>query len=298
MGQASTSQPASWVARLNRWGRWHAAGTSGRPSVSNGTSRLLRGYGVVVAVVGLVNLFNVLNVMHEVARAGRTLAVWQPIMWEGSSFVATLAACWTVVAALRAAPPTAPIGARFLSRHAAASVVYSAQHIAGMVALRYAVCAAIGHPYHFPLGDVPYEYRKDFLAYVILAAIFWACIHPPAIAATTTAHDPFFDITESGRLLRVRPNDILALRAAGNYVEFALADGRKKLMRTTLRDLEATFDGFGFVRTHRSWIVNPRRMAQLRPTGSGDFVIALDQGGEIPVSRRFPDAVRRLRQVG
>jgi hypothetical protein len=267
--------------------------------VFNGASPLLRGYGVVAALVGLTNLFNVLNVMHEVARAGRTLPVWLPILAESSSFVATLAACWVIVAALRAAPPQPPIGARFLSRHAAASLVYSAQHIAGMVAVRYAVCAAVGHPYRFDLSEIPYEYRKDLLAYLILAAIFWAFLRPAAAATppAATAHDPFFDITESGRLLRVRPHDILALRAAGNYVEFALADGRKPLMRTTLRDLEPTFEGFGFLRTHRSWIVNPRRMAQLRPTGSGDFVIGLDHGGEIPVSRRFPEAVRRLRQA-
>ena len=89
--------------------------------------------------------------------------------------------------------------------------------------------------------------------------------------------------------------EILAAKAAGNYVEFALDDGRRPLMRASMAQIEAALSPHGFLRTHRSWLVNPARVRGLSATGSGDFRIDLGGGLTAPSSRRYPDAVRRLR---
>jgi DNA-binding LytR/AlgR family response regulator len=89
--------------------------------------------------------------------------------------------------------------------------------------------------------------------------------------------------------------DIVATRSAGNYVEFHLADGRKPLMRTTLAGIEEQLKPHGFLRTHRSWLVNPLRVRGMTAAGSGDWTIELDSGVEALLSRRFPQALSALR---
>ena len=84
------------------------------------------------------------------------------------------------------------------------------------------------------------------------------------------------------------------MTSAGNYVEVLLADGRRPLMRATLAAVEVELERFGFVRVHRSWLVNTGRVTGLRPEGSGDWTVELGSV-EAPVSRRFPDALARLK---
>ena len=103
-----------------------------------------------------------------------------------------------------------------------------------------------------------------------------------------------FDIRDGARIIRVPLADILAVSSAGNYVEFRLADGRRPLMRATLAAVEAELSRFGFVRVHRSWLVNTERVTGLRPDGSGDWTVELG-AVEAPLSRRYPAALEQLR---
>ena len=112
--------------------------------------------------------------------------------------------------------------------------------------------------------------------------------------AAAPAQDPTFDIRDGAKLTRVRLSEILAVTSAGNYVEFALADGRRLLMRKALAALENDLEGRGFVRTHRSWLVNAARVTALKPEGSGDYEISLGSL-EVPLSRRFKPALTKLR---
>jgi DNA-binding LytR/AlgR family response regulator len=115
------------------------------------------------------------------------------------------------------------------------------------------------------------------------------------VPATAPPPPTYFDILDGGRTLRTPLGKIISLRAAGNYVEFLLEDGTKPLMRTSLTDMEAALAPAGFVRTHRSWLINQHHIRTLTPTGSGDFTLTLDGGTEAPLSRRFPAALARLR---
>jgi hypothetical protein len=88
-----------------------------------------------------------------------------------------------------------------------------------------------------------------------------------------------------------------AAMAAGNYVEFHMVDGRRPLMRTTLASVEAELAPHGFVRTHRSWLVNAACVRELKAEGgSGDHRLELEGRVEAPLSRRFPQALDRLRR--
>ncbi len=258
------------------------------------------GLGLFFLAVDTVNVFSSL---HDL-RGG--VQVWEPVVWEYSSAVLSLMLMPLVAQALRIAPPSRRHWTRFALVHGLGTVVYSLIHVGGFVLLRKLVYAALGHVYLFgPLSDVIYEYRKDVLGYVVsLTVLAFAAQRQPAntsvasaaAAAPVASEPPVFDIREGARLIRVRTGDIVAATAAGNYVEFRLHDGRRPLMRTTLSRVEATLAAHGFVRTHRSWLVNAARLRSVVAEGSGDFQLELDDGVQAPLSRRFPEALARLRQ--
>ena len=66
-------------------------------------------------------------------------------------------------------------------------------------------------------------------------------------------------------------------------------------MRATLSSVESALAGAGFVRTHRSWLANPAHVTEIEAEGSGDYGIGLTDGTRLPLSRRYPEALARLR---
>jgi DNA-binding LytR/AlgR family response regulator len=102
------------------------------------------------------------------------------------------------------------------------------------------------------------------------------------------------DIRDGARLNSVRLEDVLAINSAGNYVEFRMRDGSRLMMRSRLSALEETLGPSGFVRTRRSWLVNAIRVTALKREGSGDYTVEMN-GLTVPLSRRFPEALARLK---
>jgi two-component system response regulator LytT len=83
-------------------------------------------------------------------------------------------------------------------------------------------------------------------------------------------------------------------RAEGDYVRLVTDDGRF-LVRTALSELERRWQPHGFVRVHRGYLVNLRRVVEIRPALGGGATIVLGDGSEIPVARRqVPELRRRL----
>jgi len=50
----------------------------------------------------------------------------------------------------------------------------------------------------------------------------------------------------------------------------------------------------GFVRIHRSAIVNAERVKELRPRDKGEYTVVLNDGTELKLSRNYRAAVERL----
>jgi len=257
---------------------------------------------VIAALIISVCTVNVFSHLDDAARHGRVLAVWEPITWEATSALTNIIACAAIWLALRLAPPTGR-WLRFGLIHAVGSVVFSAIHVGGMWSLRAAIYALAGSRYAPGAAEVIYEYRKDLLAYVGIAVLMWVVPRlnlggvSPA-APMGAAREDWFDIQDGARILRIPLTEILAVRAAGNYVEFLLRDERRPLMRASLSEIEAALGPSGFLRTHRSWIINPAGVRRLEPSGSGDYRLALEGGAEAPVSRRFPRALAKLKGGG
>jgi hypothetical protein len=98
--------------------------------------------------------------------------------------------------------------------------------------------------------------------------------------------EPVLDVPTRSGMLAVRANDIEYVKAAGNYVELITGD-RTLLMRTTLHDLGGQLGVAGFVRVHRSLLVNPLHVVATRRGPRGRRLVALRCGAELPVGRQF-----------
>ena len=94
--------------------------------------------------------------------------------------------------------------------------------------------------------------------------------------------------------IRIEPQDILSISSAGNYVEYALANGRNHLIRGTLAGEEARLTKFNIVRVHRTRLVNLSRVTGLKAGPNGDFELTLDTGQAIAGSRRYRDALASI----
>ena len=271
---------------------WQWLGISGTASGTGGTSRRTFWYAYAATAIfaGVVNLLNILTIRHD----RPDLGVLEPAIWEGSSWLSLLVFFWIAWAFWRLAPAAARPRWRLLL-HIPGALLYSLAHVGGFIALRKLAYWVLGSRYVFG-ENFFYELPKDVLAYGLFVAGIALIEHllRQQQLIQTPGQSLTFDIRDGAKLTRVRLSEILAITSAGNYVEFALADGRRLLMRSPLSALESDLEGRGFVRTHRSWLVNAARVTALKPEGSGDYEISLGDL-DVPLSRRFKTALAKLR---
>jgi two-component system, LytTR family, response regulator len=72
------------------------------------------------------------------------------------------------------------------------------------------------------------------------------------------------------------------------------ARGRCHRVSGSLADYEQRLAPHGFVRSHRSALVNLASIRALRPRGHGDALLVLASGAEVPLSRRYAGRVQSL----
>ena len=96
---------------------------------------------------------------------------------------------------------------------------------------------------------------------------------------------------EHDRIVLVDIPDILWIEASGNYVCLHTPQ-QTVLLNATMREMEAQLRGWDFLRVHRSHIVNLQWVRQLKPVGSGDYLVVLDDGTEVTASRTYSDRLR------
>ena len=272
-------------------------GMSGALWGLSGEERRALGLGWLagMAIVTTIITINILTRRHDHPDES-PLA---PLIYEGSSAllltVALLIPASVALWLTRGARPGWAMGLV----HLVALAAFSALHVGGFVIVRKIAFAGWGETYRFGslTGEYPYELGKDMVAYVMSTAGNWLILRfreVLVVPRSELAAPSSFDIRDGARLVRAPLDDILAVRSAGNYAEFLLSDGRRPLMRISLAGVEARLAPAGFVRTHRSWLVNAAKVTGLRPEGSGDYAVELG-AVEAPLSRRFPAALTALR---
>lgn len=101
-------------------------------------------------------------------------------------------------------------------------------------------------------------------------------------------------LKDGARSHRVAESDIVSIRAADDYCDVTLADGRTLLVTANLSALLAGLPG-GFVRVHKSHAVNRAYVEAVAPRPGGGRRLLLAGGAAIPVGRSYGDALALLR---
>ncbi|HEY0531547.1 MAG TPA: LytTR family DNA-binding domain-containing protein [Actinoplanes sp.] len=105
----------------------------------------------------------------------------------------------------------------------------------------------------------------------------------PAPQRAPAADEPAIPVELAGTTRMLPRSSVRWVEAQGDYARLHTADA-SHLVRVSLATLAERWADAGFVRIHRSYLVQLRLIAELRLTGSG-YVVAVD-GVELPVSRR------------
>jgi len=93
-------------------------------------------------------------------------------------------------------------------------------------------------------------------------------------------------IKTKGRVLFVSPLDVIVAKAEGNYVALVHKSGAY-LVRETMAATERKLASFGFVRIHRSILVNTTLVKDLRRDNTGTYVLRTIDGRDHPVGRAY-----------
>jgi two-component system LytT family response regulator len=98
-------------------------------------------------------------------------------------------------------------------------------------------------------------------------------------------------VKSAGRVFFLKTDDIVWIEAAGNYVRLHLAED-SHLFRETMNGIEARLDPRRFVRIHRSRIVNSDRIKELQPWFNGEYVVVLQNGTRLTLSRGYREKLQ------
>ena len=100
-------------------------------------------------------------------------------------------------------------------------------------------------------------------------------------------------VKSGGRVVVIRIAEVDWVKAEHDYVSLHVGSKFWRV-RETISSIEARFANAGFVRIHRSTLVNVDRIRELRPLDKGEFQVILRDGVELKLSRNYRTALPRL----
>ncbi len=114
-----------------------------------------------------------------------------------------------------------------------------------------------------------------------------------SVALPAPDRDSRLVIKANGRVVFLDLDTIEWIEAAANYVRLNVGK-EAYLFRETISRISERLDANHFVRIHRSTIVNVRKIKELIPVNSGEYVVVLRSGRELSCSRGYRAALQEI----
>ena len=96
-------------------------------------------------------------------------------------------------------------------------------------------------------------------------------------------------VTSEGRFF-YSPDEIIRLEARSNYTNIYFSNKKKKLTAKVLKEYAVLLEPFGFVRTHRTHLVNRKHILCVTPDGN----IIMKDASVAGISRRMKRGVMKI----
>jgi len=93
-------------------------------------------------------------------------------------------------------------------------------------------------------------------------------------------------IKAKGRILFIDPADVITVEAQGNYVLLQRVSG-SDLLHESMSTVAEKLQPYGFVRIHRSVLINASFVEEIHPWTTGEYVLRIRGGKEFNVSRTY-----------
>jgi len=101
-------------------------------------------------------------------------------------------------------------------------------------------------------------------------------------------------VHQRGQMVRIAIEALDWVEAEGEYVRLHVRD-QSFLLRSSISSLASTLGGRGFIRIHRSTIINQERLTAVQGSRAGVTAL-LDSGVTLPIGRKYREALRQLQR--
>jgi len=100
-------------------------------------------------------------------------------------------------------------------------------------------------------------------------------------------------IKANGRIVFINPDDVIAVEAEGNYVSLQRRSD-SYLLRESISVMAEILKPYGFVRIHRSALVNSSSVEQIQSRPAGAYGLRTKGGKEYTVTRTYKNNLKSL----
>jgi DNA-binding LytR/AlgR family response regulator len=104
---------------------------------------------------------------------------------------------------------------------------------------------------------------------------------------------PRIAIKAKGRILFIDPGAVIAVQAEGNYVLLQREVG-SYLLRESISEMAEKLEAYGFIRIHRSVLVNASFVEEIQPCQTGEYELRLKGGRQFTVTRTYKKNLKAL----
>ena len=102
-----------------------------------------------------------------------------------------------------------------------------------------------------------------------------------------------FAIKVKGRILFINSGDVVAVLAQGNYV-LLQRESSAYLLRELISVVAEKLEPYGFIRIHRSVLVNTAFVEEIKPYSTGEYSLRVKGGKEYTVTRTYKKNLKAL----
>ncbi|MGA2647001.1 MAG: LytTR family DNA-binding domain-containing protein [Candidatus Sulfotelmatobacter sp.] len=115
----------------------------------------------------------------------------------------------------------------------------------------------------------------------------------PQLQKISPRLQPRIAIKAKGRILFINPGEVIAVQAEGNYVLLERGSG-SYLLRESISTVAEKLRPYGFIRIHRSVLVNSSFVEEIKPYLTGEYGLRVKGGKEYTVTRTYKNNLKSL----
>jgi len=115
----------------------------------------------------------------------------------------------------------------------------------------------------------------------------------PRLQALAKRVSPRVAIKVKGRILFINLGDVVSVKAEGNYV-LLQRDSTSHLLRESISAVAEKLQPHGFIRIHRSMLVNTAFVEEIKPYSTGEYGLRVKGRQEYRVTRTYKQNLKLL----